>query len=99
MGNRGWCDSDGLWRRHTPCFGQVATAAAIYPFRLCKAIFQSLAEEMKARNRWDAAARLIMPPSHGYDDTDQNNVHDDEAQNVQIMQFVMIAVSSPLARS
>ena len=31
-GRNGWCNSDGLWRKHTPCYGQVATAAAIYPF-------------------------------------------------------------------
>ena len=61
-GRHGWCDSDGQWRKHTPCHGRVATAAAIYPFRLCKAILQGLVEEMKNKDRWDAGARLVMPP-------------------------------------
>ena len=64
QGRDGWCWQGGEWKRHTPCYGRVATAAAIYPFRLCKAILTGLAKEMQDRGRMDTAARLVLPPTH-----------------------------------
>ena len=52
------------WKRHTPCYGKVAASAAIYPFRLCRAILQGFVKEMKERSRWDAHAKLVLPASH-----------------------------------
>jgi len=67
-GRRGWCDSgDGL-SKHAPCYGKVAANAAIYPFKFCRAILRVCIEEMKQRDRWDAMANLVMPPTHNYRD-------------------------------
>ena len=57
-GKAGWCNADGQWRRHTPCYGQVAADAAQYPFRMCRAILKGLAREMKNRGRFDEASNL-----------------------------------------
>ena len=62
QGRNGWCWQNGEWDRHSPCHGAVAKKAAIYPFKLCKAILEGLKEEMKERGRWHAAADLVMPP-------------------------------------
>ena len=40
----------GEWKQHTPCYGKVATAAAVYPFQLCRAIPEGLAAEMKRQD-------------------------------------------------
>jgi len=67
-GRQGWCDSGDEMRKHTPCYSKVAANAAIYPFKFCRAILRGFIEEMKQRNRWDAMANLVMPPTHSYRD-------------------------------
>ena len=44
QGRLGWCWQNGEWKRHTPCHGKVATAAAIYPLKLCRAISEGLVQ-------------------------------------------------------
>ena len=67
---------------HTPCHGKVATAAAIYPFQLCRAILEGLAEEMKIRKRWNHSANLVMPDGHG---EEEEELHDRAAlENVMV---------------
>ena len=44
IGKKRWCLQGSEWKKHTPCYGKVAIAAAIYPFRLCKAILEGFAE-------------------------------------------------------
>jgi len=44
----------------------VAAAAAIDPFRTCKATLDGFLEEMKERGGWDTAAMLLFPATHGY---------------------------------
>ena len=57
----GWCLQQGEWKHHTPCYGRVAASAAIYPFKLCRAILAGFVKEMKERKRFDQAAGLVMP--------------------------------------
>ena len=50
----------------------VAKDAAIYPFKLCKAILEGLKEEMKERGRWQASANPVLPAECGEEgDPDQ----------------------------
>ena len=44
------CCSNGS--RHAWCTGKTARRAAIYPFRLCRAILRGLQADLKARGRW-----------------------------------------------
>ena len=52
------------WKCHTPCYGKTAASAAIYPFKLCRAILEGFVKEMQERARWDAHAKLVLPASH-----------------------------------
>ena len=43
----GWCLQKDEWKTHAPCYGKVAANAAIYPFKLCRAILNGFVREMK----------------------------------------------------
>ena len=97
QGRGGWCVQGGEWRRHTPCYGKVATAAAIYPFKLCKAILEGLAEEMKERGRRDMEANLILPPTHRPDDdqvSEREEITEDKLEEIKKNVMVMYAAAS-----
>jgi len=63
---------------HRPCYGKVAIAAAVYPFQLCKAILKGLVQEMKDRDRWDPAVKLVLPPGHSLKALDKDKMPEDE---------------------
>ena len=48
-GRGGWCQQGKAWKRHRPCYGAVAKAAAIYPFKMCRAILEGFVAEMESR--------------------------------------------------
>jgi hypothetical protein len=69
----------------------VAAAAAIYPFEMCKSILEGLVEEMKARGRWDSAAKLVLPPSHAAEVKSDTDPRGEEENGEHIRVAVMLA--------
>ena len=75
-GRGGWCPQEDGWARHRPCYGAVAKAAAVYPFKLCRAILEGLVKEMKEADRWDERASLVLPQGHCEQDADKTQLMD-----------------------
>ena len=49
------------WKKHKPCYGSVAKEAAIYPFKMCRAILEGLVKEMESKSRLYSAAGVVLP--------------------------------------
>ena len=78
MQRLGWLVLAGdEWKTHAPCYGKGAASAAIYPFKLCRAILNGFVKEMKAKGR-RPAAKLVMPASH-QERTESECVIDEDA--------------------
>ena len=43
-GSKGWCLQGIEWKKHTPCYGKVATVTVIYPFQTLQGNFERLCE-------------------------------------------------------
>ena len=56
----------------------------MYPFKLCRAILEGLAEEMKKADRWDEHASLVLPQGH----------HEQDANKIQLLDTLGRAVCS-----
>ena len=91
-GRHGWCKQGSVWKKHRPCYGEVAKAAAIYPFKMCRAILEGLVEEMKQRGRVHGAANLVLPAPHTLDCSEQ---YEEEDGWPELAKAVLSVASSP----